>query len=79
MSVCIDHREPYVRAAQFLSKLEKPLYIGEVDPDMNFYLVDKYNVTEFPTFMCIYSFGREPEKLQISQTDVLPLTHTSHT
>lgn len=59
-----------MRAAKFLAKLEKPVYLGEVDYEMNAQLEQRYNVTSIPTFMVIYSFGREPEKLNIARTDV---------
>ena len=58
-----------MRAAKFLAKLEKPLYLGEVDVEMNAQLEERYNITSYPTFMVIYSFGRDPEKLNIAQTD----------
>lgn len=70
MDACLDHREPYVRAAKFLSKLEKPVYLGEVDIEMNSQLEERYNITSYPTYMMIYSFGRDPEKLKLAQTDM---------
>ncbi|CBK25165.2 uncharacterized protein [Blastocystis hominis] len=67
---CSNHRKPYVRAAQFLAKLEKPVYLGEVDIEKSSELEERYNITSYPTYMIVYSFGRDPEKLKIAQTDI---------
>jgi hypothetical protein len=50
--------------------LDKPLYIGEVDASDNEELKERYNVTDFPSFIAIYAFGRDPEVLNIVKTDV---------
>lgn len=69
VGLCKDHRQPYVRAAAVLAKLDKPIYIGEVDGNDNKYLMDKFNITDYPTFLSVYSFGRDPETIKVMNTD----------
>lgn len=52
-----------------LAKLDKPIYIGEVDGNDNKYLMDKFNITDYPTFLSVYSFGRDPETIKVMNTD----------
>lgn len=59
-----------MRAAYFLSKLEKPIYLGEVNAEENFEIKTRYNVTKYPTYLAVYSFGHEPEVLNPICTDV---------
>lgn len=70
--MCRDNRKAYVKAAKLLSKLEKPIYLGEVNAEDNFDIKTRYNVTKYPTYMAVYSFGHEPEKLDPVCTDVYP-------
>lgn len=53
-----------------LAKLEKPIYIGEVLVEHNPMLVDKFNVTSYPQFMNVYAFGRDPDKLSLTLSDM---------
>ena len=43
--------------------------MGEVDCSENKYLMDKFNITDYPTFISVYSFGRDPETMKVSRTD----------
>ena len=70
IGICRDSRKGYVKAAKLISRLEKPLYLGEVDSNSETVLKERYNVTSYPTYMVIYSFGRDPETLTVSSTDV---------
>ena len=70
IGICRDSRKGYVKAAKLISKLEKPLYLGEVDSNSETVLKERYNVTSYPTYMVIYSFSRDPETLTVSSTDV---------
>ena len=67
---CEGYRPHAIRAAKLLASLEKPLYFGEVDLAKNGGLKERYNATEYPQFIHVYSFGRDPEKLKITQNDV---------
>lgn len=58
-----------MRAASFLAKLDKPIYVGEVDGNDNKYLMDKYNITDYPSYISVYSFGRDPEFVKVTKTD----------
>lgn len=53
-----------------LAGLEKPVYMGEVLVEKNPMLVEKYNVTSYPQFMNVYSFGRDPDKLALTLSDM---------
>ena len=44
--------------------------MGEVNAEDNFEIKTRYNVTKYPTYMAVYSFGHEPEKLDPVCTDV---------
>lgn len=66
----MGYREPTIRAAKMLATLEKPIYIGEVDMGTSFGVVDRYNATEHPEFINVYSFGRDPEKLKFPISDM---------
>ncbi|KAK8818774.1 hypothetical protein WA538_004079 [Blastocystis sp. DL] len=68
---CINYRPPCVSAAAMLAKLEKPIYIGEVLVEHNPMLVDKFNVTSYPQFMNVYAFGRDPDKLSLTLSDII--------
>lgn len=46
------------------------MYLGEVDIEKSSELEERYNITSYPTYMIVYSFGRDPEKLKIAQTDM---------
>ena len=67
---CEGYRPHAIRAAKLLANLEKPLYFGEVDIAKNRELKERYNATEYPQFIHVYSFGREPEKLKITQNEM---------
>lgn len=71
--LCEGYRPHAIRAAQFLAKLETPLYFGEVDMVKSREITTRYNATERPQFIHIYSFGRDPEKIKIAHTDTYPL------
>ena len=43
--------------------------MGEVDCSENKYLMDKFNITDYHTFISVYSFGRDPENMKVAKTD----------
>lgn len=59
-----------VGAAKLLGNLEKPIFLGEVAMDKNPVLSDRYNATEYPEYIVVYSFGRDPHKLKDIKSDM---------
>ena len=53
-----------------LAHLETPVYIGEVNMGTSFEVVNRYNATEYPEYINVYSFGRDPEKLKFPISDM---------
>ena len=53
-----------------LAHLDNPVYIGEVDMGTSFNVVERYNATEYPEYINVYSFGRDPEKLKFPISDM---------
>lgn len=56
-----------------LAGLEKPVYMGEVLVEKNPMLVEKFNVTNYPQFINVYSFGRDPDRLSLTLSDMYAL------
>ena len=67
---CLGYREPTTKAAKMLAHLDNPVYIGEVNMGTSFNVVERYNATEYPEYINVYSFGRDPEKLKFPISDM---------
>ncbi|KNB43513.1 protein disulfide-isomerase [Blastocystis sp. subtype 4] len=67
---CLGYREPTTKAAKMLAHLDNPVYIGEVNMGTSFNVVERYNATEYPEYINVYSFGRDPEKLKFPISDI---------